>query len=444
MRFGVWRSRPGEWAAFVWAVALASTLLVLCAGMARAETPAVTGARIGGDQGRTRFVADMTQPVSYSIYVLPDPYRVIIDMPGVDFRLPDDAGSEGHGLIKAYRFGPMDEKRSRVVIDTAGPVLIAKSYIVKAEGDQPARIVAELVATDEVSFLAAFSGEQRLAKGEETPPASPGADETDIADIAPNGAAAPAGDAALAEGESKPPAKVERAKRDGRHIVVIDPGHGGIDPGAIGHSKTKEKEVVLDFGLALRDKLKATGKYEVIMTRTDDRFLSLKQRVQIARKAEADLFIAIHADTVRSSRVRGATVYTVSEKASDAEAEEMARRENRADIIAGIDLAAENQDITDILIDLTQRETKNHATFFARKTVKELRNATNLTGKPLRSAGFFVLKAPDVPSVLLELGYLSNRNDEALIASPAWRAKTAAALARAIDTYFATEIAQRQ
>jgi N-acetylmuramoyl-L-alanine amidase len=170
----------------------------------------------------------------------------------------------------------------------------------------------------------------------------------------------------------------------------------------------------------------------------------LKQRVQIARRSQADLFIAIHADTVRSSRVRGATVYTVSDKASDAEAEELAHQENRADIIAGVDLSAENPDITDILIDLTQRETKNHATFFARKAVKELRPITLMTGKPLRSAGFVVLKAPDVPSILVELGYLSNKSDESLIVSPSWQSKTAAALVKAIDAYFSTEIAQRQ
>jgi N-acetylmuramoyl-L-alanine amidase len=262
--------------------------------------------------------------------------------------------------------------------------------------------------------------------------------------VAPNGDAAPGNDAALSESDERPQPEAAQPKHSGRHVVVIDPGHGGIDPGATGLNGTKEKDVVLDFALALRERLQATGKYDVVMTRADDRFVSLKQRVDIARRSAADLFIAVHADTVRSPRVRGATLYTVSDKASDAEAEELAHQENRADIIAGVDLAEENQDITDILIDLTQRETKNHASFFARKAVKELRPITIMTGKPLRSAGFVVLKAPDVPSVLLELGYLSNRADEELVVSPTWRAKTTTALARAIDAYFATEIAQRQ
>jgi N-acetylmuramoyl-L-alanine amidase len=445
MKLRAWRrTEPGEWRAFVWAIAMASLMLVCFAGLAKAaELPTMTGARIVGDNERTRFVADMDRAVSYSIYVLPNPYRVIIDMPGVSFQLPEDAGSEARGLVKTYRFGPMGEGRSRVVIETEGPALIAKSYIVKPQGGQPARIVADLVATDDAAFLSAFAGEARLADKPGQLPLA--AEETEIAEIAPSAGTPPADGAPLAEGEkdAKPPQAVA-AKRKERPVIVIDPGHGGIDPGAIGHKKTKEKDVTLAFAIALRDKLRATAKFDVVMTRDGDTFVSLKQRVQIARKHEADLFIAIHADTVRSSRVRGATVYTVSDKASDAEAEELAHQENRADIIAGVDLSAENPDITDILIDLTQRETKNHATFFARKAVKELRPITLMTGKPLRSAGFVVLKAPDVPSILVELGYLSNKSDESLIVSPSWQSKTAAALVKAIDAYFSTEIAQRQ
>jgi N-acetylmuramoyl-L-alanine amidase len=166
--------------------------------------------------------------------------------------------------------------------------------------------------------------------------------------------------------------------------------------------------------------------------------------MRIARKAEADLFIAIHADTVRGASARGATVYTLSEKASDAEAAALAQKENRADIIGGVDLGGENQEITDILIDLAQRETKNHSMFFARRAVGELKPVTKMTGQPLRSAGFMVLKAPDVPSILIELGYLSSREDEALLTSGAWQKKIAGALGKAIDGYFANEIAQKQ
>jgi N-acetylmuramoyl-L-alanine amidase len=225
--------------------------------------------------------------------------------------------------------------------------------------------------------------------------------------------------------------------------VVIDPGHGGIDPGAIGVRKTKEKDVVLAFGLTLRKILESSGGIDVIMTREDDRFLTLKERVKIARDAEADLFIAIHADTVRGEEARGATIYTLSEKASDAEAEALAHKENRADIIAGVHLEAESEEVTDILIDLVQRESKTHSLMFAKKAVAEMREVTDFTGKPMRSAGFMVLKAPDVPSVLVELGYLSSRDDERLLTSASWRKGVAQAMAKAIEKYFAQQLAAK-
>jgi N-acetylmuramoyl-L-alanine amidase len=225
--------------------------------------------------------------------------------------------------------------------------------------------------------------------------------------------------------------------------VVIDPGHGGIDPGAIGARKTREKDVVLAYGLELRKVLEASGSIDVMMTRSDDRFLTLKERVRIARDNEADLFIAIHADTVRGPEARGATIYTLSEKASDAEAEALAHKENRADIIAGVHLEAESEEVTDILIDLVQRESKTHALVFAKKAVAEMKPVTSFTGKPMRSAGFMVLKAPDVPSVLVELGYLSSRHDEEQLTDPAWREKVASAMARAIQKYFAQQMAAR-
>jgi N-acetylmuramoyl-L-alanine amidase len=182
---------------------------------------------------------------------------------------------------------------------------------------------------------------------------------------------------------------------------------------------------------------------DVVMTRSDDRFLTLRERVKVARENQADLFIAIHADTVRGGDARGATIYTLSEKASDAEAEALAHKENRADIIAGVDLEAENQEVTDILIDLAQRESKTHSLVFAKKAVAEMAPVTAFTGKPMRSAGFMVLKAADVPSVLIELGFLSSRQDESQLTSPEWQTKVATAMGRAIEKYFATQLASK-
>jgi len=423
-------------------VLLAAILLVAGGTLAPApgEAQEVTAiaARVAGDDGKTRFVADLTRPVSYSVYVLPNPYRVMIDLPGVAFDLGPGSSGAGLGLVSGYRFGPLGKDRSRIVIDTTGPVLIAKSFLVKPEDGQPARLVVDLVKTDEKTFRMAHEADT-AARPEAT--AAPGADDpVQTATAMPLPVPKPGTEAPATAAERPAPAK----RADGKRVIVIDPGHGGIDPGAIGIRRTKEKDVVLAFSRALRDKLRGNKNYEVVLTRDDDTFLSLKQRVKVARQNQADLFIAVHADTVRGASVRGATLYTVSEKASDAEAEALAQKENRADIIGGMDLGTENEEVTDILIELAQRETKNHSIFFAKKAATQLQLVTHMTGKPTRSAGFVVLKAPDVPSVLLELGYLSNKADEALLVSPKWQAQVTEAMAKAIDTYFATEIAARQ
>jgi N-acetylmuramoyl-L-alanine amidase len=193
----------------------------------------------------------------------------------------------------------------------------------------------------------------------------------------------------------------------------------------------------------LRDKLERTGKYRVVMTRTDDTFVSLADRVKLARARKAQLFISIHCDALArgDGDAQGATVYTVSDTASDAEAARLADVENRADVIAGVDLSAEPSDIADILIDLAQRETKTFSTQFSRTLVGELKTTARLHKNPLKSAGFKVLKAPDVPSVLLELGYVSNRNDLKQLTSDTWRQRTGDAIVHAIGSYFTTRVA---
>jgi N-acetylmuramoyl-L-alanine amidase len=391
------------------------------ASSAAFSAPEMLAARINGNDTKTRFVADLTESVSYSVYVMPDPYRIIIDLPEIAFKLPEGTGPHGSGLIQDYRYGKLADGKARIVIETDGPALIGKSFILPPAGGQPARLAVDLVKTSRPAFMKAFRAQEDAQNGEEamvSPKPKPGT-------------------------EAPPLPRPER-QAGGTLVIVIDPGHGGMDPGAIGTRRTKEKDVVLGFGLALEAALNQAGKYKVVMTRNDDSFLTLKDRVKIARDNQADLFIAIHADTVRGQSARGATLYTLSEKASDAEAAALAEKENRADIIGGVDLGVESQEVTDILIELVQRESKTHSVFFARKAAQELKSVTLMTGKPIRSAGFVVLKSPDVPSVLLELGYLSSKSDEELLTNESWRKRTAAALTAAIDRYFATEIAQRQ
>lgn len=456
-------------ARMVLAFALCVAVLA-CSGQmawAKATTTVATAARIGGDTTRTRFVADLTEPVGFTVYVLPDPYRVMIDLPAVRFDFAPDSGRQTQGLISEFRYGEVEDGRSRIVIDTQGPVLIEKSFIVEPQLGQPARIVVDLVQTTPEAFHSALKSDEKTSMAAIAEAAEAGKPASDIiepasAEVDP-GATETAAEGATGEGPDEVAAAIpvprpkpgsttgsaadepsERpARKSGRPRIVIDPGHGGIDPGAIGLKKTKEKDVVLAFGLKLRDILERKANFDVVMTRTDDRFLPLKQRVRIARDNEADLFIAIHADTVRGQEARGATIYTLSEKASDAEAEALAHKENRADIIGGIDFETESEEVTDILIDLVQRESKNHSMFFAKKAVGEMKAVTTFTGKPMRSAGFVVLKAPDVPSVLIELGYLSSKQDEKQLTSPEWRNNVASAMAMAVEKYFAQQVASK-
>jgi N-acetylmuramoyl-L-alanine amidase len=220
------------------------------------------------------------------------------------------------------------------------------------------------------------------------------------------------------------------------YTIVIDAGHGGMDPGATSHDGLREKDVVLAFASALKDALTKKDHFQIVMTREDDHFLKLEDRAKVARDHKADLFIAIHADTLDDTSVRGTTLYTLSEKASDATAEALAQKENRADAIAGMDLGGQKEEVANALIALAQRESKVQSVLFARKAVGEIRPVSELTSQPIRSAAFVVLKSPDVPSVLMELGYLSNKKDRAMLASPVWRGDMAKALANAVEAHF--------
>ena len=372
--------------------------------------PIATDARLGGDASRTRLVMDLSRTIEIAAFTLADPYRVVIDLPQVTFQLPARTGETGKGLIKAFRYGLVMQGGSRIVIDATGPVRIDKAFVLE-RGRRPAG----------------------------APGARPRADRPRELHAQPR-----AGEAA---GRAPPrPRKAEPPKRDddGRPLIVIDPGHGGPDTGTVAASGEMEKTIVLEFAQALQGKLEKSGKYRVAMTRTDDRFVPLGERVRMARSQGAALFVSIHADALAArgeTDVRGATVYTVSDTATDAEAARLAEDENKADAIAGVDLSSEPEEVADILIDLTQRETKNFSAHFARAVVGELKTAAKLHKHPLKSAGFKVLKAPDVPSVLIELGYVSNKQDLKLMMSEAWRARTSEAVAQAVNTFFSTRLA---
>lgn len=368
-----------------------------------------TDLRIGGDDKQTRFVVDLNRKIDLTAFTLADPYRVVVDLPQVNFKLPAKAGTQSRGLVKAFRYGLIMQGGSRIVLDTKGPVRIEKAFVLDAAEGQPARLVLDLAATDRTAFMRNISLQTRPAHNTGAKP-------------------------------SEPPVK---ADGDARPLIVVDPGHGGIDNGTKGSSGELEKDIVLAFAQALREKLESGGKYRVAMTRSDDSFIPLSERVRFARTRGAALFVSIHADALprKEGLAEGATVYTLSETASDAEAARLAEAENKADVIAGVDLTAEPNDVANILVELAQRETKTFSMQFARTVVDELKSAARMHKHPLKSAGFKVLTAPDVPSVLIELGYMSTKDDLKQLNSPAWRARTAQAVVKAVETFFTPRVA---
>ncbi|NNG03700.1 MAG: N-acetylmuramoyl-L-alanine amidase [Inquilinus sp.] len=377
------------------------------ASAASGVRPAVLSVRIGDHGSKTRFVLEMTAAADFRIFALENPHRMVVDFAAGDWRAT--SARQPVGLITGHRYGRQQGGALRVVLDLAGPADIVDSFYLPAAGATPYRFVLDLVPT--------------------TPPGSTG--RSGSASVAPAALSVPL-----------PPRRPAPAVE--RRIVAIDPGHGGIDPGAIGASGLREKELTLDIARRVKARLEATGRYTVVLTREGDEFLRLPERVRRARASGADLLLSLHADSIGNPTFRGASVYTLSDVASDRQAEMLAQRENRADALAGIALDPVDDVTASILIDLAQRHTQNESNGVAQKVVEALADATPLIGTPHRYAGFAVLKAPDVPSVLVELGYLSNRREETQLRSAAHRAGLAAALAEAIDAYFDWRDPQRR
>lgn len=375
------------------------------------------------DADAARLVLTLSAPVEARAFLLERPDRVIVDLPQVTFNLPAEElegtpTQKAKALVASYRYGLFARGRSRVVIDLNEPALATKVFSEAAI--HGATLTIELKRTDRKTY-------SRTAM-------QPMVEAAAALSRAENARAA---EARASAGES-----VE--KRGDLPLIVLDPGHGGVDPGAIRFG-VQEKDLVFAFAERFRDQIEATGRYRVQLTRTDDTFVSLGGRVRIAREAGADLFISIHADSLgRNGTVRGATIYTSSNTPTDAESAQLAAKENLADQIAGVEVTEETDDVVGILADLTRRETKSLSSFFADKTIDALRQQVYLTRNPHRSAGFRVLKAPDVPSVLLELGYLSSTQDVELLTSEEWQMKTISAMIKALDRFFAPRIAEQR
>ncbi|WP_442754888.1 N-acetylmuramoyl-L-alanine amidase [Methylocystis sp. JAN1] len=383
---------------------------VVSFGLALAAEPAAPvsaiASRVETAADHVRLAIDLTGAVKPTAHVVANPARVIVDLPEVAFRIDsrNSRAPAGSKLLKSYRYGQFAPGRSRVVIDLAAPARILRAETEPARDG--ARLVIELAPTSEAHF---------------------------------NAAAAESA-AELARSEPAPAAPAQPAPASDKPVVVIDPGHGGVDMGATGKHGEQEKAIVFEFARALVAKVEAGGRLKAVLTRSEDVFLPLNERVRIAHQNNAALFLSIHADTLAEGHVEGATVYTGSTKASDAEAARIAEKENLADAAAGLDSREDVERVGDILFGLAQRETRAFSAQFSQALIARWKEAGSLNKNPARSAGFVVLKSYDVPSVLLELGYLSSEKDLARLTSPEWRDRAAGKTAEAIEAFFAARL----
>ncbi len=372
----------------------------------------VTHTSVSTQGDKTRFSMSLSKGVRAEIFTLAGPYRIIIDLPDVAFNLPDGTGQSGKGLISAFRYGLFAEHKGRVVLDASAPVKIDGAKMVSDGRGRAVKLELDLVAISEAEF----------GKG--------------------TGGGTAAGAPPIARPSVFDDQQVSKKNGD-KPLILVDPGHGGIDPGAVGVGNILEKNIVFAVAKSLARKLEATGRYRVALTRKRDVFVTLDQRVTLSQETDADLFISLHADSIASKTyapvVRGATVYTLSERASDEQARLMAEKENSSDLVAGIDSSILNQEteaVRSILIDLMKRETSNFSTRFSNLLVSRLKSSVSLSRDPQRSAAFRVLKQAHAPSVLVELGYLSNASDAKLMSKSQWQSNVAKSIVSALDAFF--------
>lgn len=405
----------------------------------QAQALTIDSVRVGIHPDKTRIVIELDQDTDFKAFVLENPHRLVIDLPRYNWQA-GQVSKPKSSLIKDIRTGILNDTMSRLVIDVHNPIIIQSAFLLPKKNAQPNRLVIDFKATAANETRSAQHG--TLHQNTVNAP-TPIANRIDAPEqiVAPSTVITPAHKpaptvASAAKAVPKSPLR--------KPLIVIDAGHGGPDPGAVGKNNTFEKKVTLAAAIELKKQLEKTGKFRVHLTRDNDTFIKLHNRVNIARTKEADMFISLHADSITDPNVRGASIYTLSNKASDAQTAKLAARENRADLIAGVDLSHEDKEVSDILLDLAMRDTMNQSKFFANIVVDTLKdNDIPILGRPHRYAGFAVLKAPDIPSVLIEMGFMSNHHDVALLSTPSYRRKMASALAQSIDKYF-TKVAQNQ
>lgn len=391
--------------------------LVGFATSARADMR-IENARFGAfDPQVTRFVLELDQAPDFRAFHLYDPERIVIDIP--QSKWYSNVPKDNTQTVKRVRSGLVEPGTSRLVLDLYRPAVIDNAFVLRASGDKPNRLVVDLRRVTETAMRQA---RDHVMGQREIPKAQASAQRTARSKTPEEGSV---------------PAPAAKPRSTYKPLVVIDAGHGGQDPGAIAATGMFEKTITLKAARELRDALKATGRYRVHLTRDDDRFIRLRDRIDIARRVGGDLFISLHADSLNRSNVTGASVYTLSNTASDRETARLAQRENQADLVMGINLETEDEDVADILLDLARRDTMNQSKIFADVLVDSFRsNRMTILQNPHRFAGFAVLKAPDIPSVLIEMGYLSNKGEARRLATAGYRRKIMTAIVDGIDQFY--------
>jgi N-acetylmuramoyl-L-alanine amidase len=470
---------------FVFVLALVSIInSVAFNHQAFAANSVVTDVRVSERGSKTRVVFEFTHDLNFKVFMLANPNRVVVDMPEVGWQLPPLPLPSRVGVFEMLRYGLYRPGNSRVVVDLRKAAVIKKVFIMKPVGPRGFRLVIDLTGSSQAEFLRQIKLPpiqiKSAGKGGFHSPKAPIQKFTHVLkpkikqtlgpEVLSRSPIAKLAVKAITKIEPRfvkkqakstefidrdiqkltsllqpvNPKTAFRSKKD-RKVVIIDSGHGGADPGTIGRSGIYEKHVTLAMARELAKQLRATGRFNVVMTRNRDIFIPLRKRVKIARDASADLFISLHADAVKNTQISGPSVYTLSERASDKEAEALAEKENKSDLIAGMDLSDESKEVANILIDLAQRESRNQSARFATQLVSDLKRRTKLLRNTHRFAGFAVLKAPDIPSVLIEMGFLSNRADERRLQTAKYRKKFSSGIVAAISSYFSNvEQAQRQ
>ena len=400
------------WRRQVTVAALVTCLAVVAAAGALAA-PSVTSVRVGQYADVTRLVVDLTERVKFSVFSLANPDRVVIDLAAVSWGVGERTQVIGRAGVAQLRFGQFRPDTARLVLNLDRPLAVRQAELLEQDADAAVthRLILDLVPVSQATFRTTVQPPrpaEPATQARRAPPAEP-----------------------------VPLPQFKPASKRVRHLIAIDAGHGGRDPGAIATNGLREKVLALAFSRELRAKLEASGRYQAVMTRDGDHKVGLHRRVEIAREAEADLFLSIHLDRLENRHVSGASVYTLSDEASDVETAELAARENKADIVADVDLSeGYDEDVAKVLISMVQQNTMNCSAVLAATLLPELGRVAPLISRPHRFGNFRVLKAPDIPSLLVELGFLSNDQDADRLQRKSHRRALAGAIVKALDTYF--------